>query len=83
MLGAAGGIGQPLSLLLKDVDHITELRLYDIENTPGGAADLAHIPTRAKVRARVSRARAPSRKVTSSAVTGPPCAAHRDRRRVP
>jgi hypothetical protein len=61
VLGAAGGIGQPLSLLLKSVDHITELRLYDLVNTPGVAADLAHIPTRAKVRApRVPRAaRAP------------------------
>ena len=49
VLGAAGGIGQPLSLLLKDFDDITHLSLYDIVNTPGVAADLSHIPSRAKV----------------------------------
>lgn len=35
MLGAAGGIGQPLSLLLKQSPLITHLSLYDIVNTPG------------------------------------------------
>jgi malate dehydrogenase len=49
VLGAAGGIGQPLALLLKTNALITELALYDIVNTPGVAADLSHIPTRAKV----------------------------------
>lgn len=49
VLGAAGGIGQPLSLLLKGNDNITELRLYDLVNTPGVAADISHIPTKAKV----------------------------------
>lgn len=38
--GAAGGIGQPLSLLLKQSNLITHLSLYDIVNTPGVAADL-------------------------------------------
>lgn len=38
--GAAGGIGQPLSLLLKQSELITHLSLYDIVNTPGVAADL-------------------------------------------
>eukprot|EP00300_Choanocystis_sp_HF-7_P027715 c3291_g1_i1.p2 GENE.c3291_g1_i1~~c3291_g1_i1.p2 ORF type:complete len:352 (+),score=85.07 c3291_g1_i1:1-1056(+) len=47
--GAAGGIGQPLSMLLKNVSQISELNLYDIVNTPGVAADISHIPTRAKV----------------------------------
>lgn len=47
--GAAGGIGQPMSLLLKQLPQVSELRLYDIVNTPGVAADLSHIPTRAKV----------------------------------
>ena len=50
VLGAAGGIGQPLSLLLKDVDAITHLSLFDLVNTPGVAADLSHINTKAKVR---------------------------------
>jgi len=51
VLGAAGGIGQPLALLLKQNARITELALYDIVNTPGVAADLSHIATRAKVTA--------------------------------
>ncbi|CAL1698107.1 unnamed protein product [Somion occarium] len=49
VLGAAGGIGQPLSLLLKTNPLVTELALYDIVNTPGVAADLSHIATPAKV----------------------------------
>ncbi|KAF7420856.1 hypothetical protein PC9H_011374 [Pleurotus ostreatus] len=49
VLGAAGGIGQPLSLLLKANPLITELGLFDIVNTPGVAADLSHISTPAKV----------------------------------
>ncbi|KAJ1986295.1 Malate dehydrogenase, cytoplasmic, partial [Coemansia thaxteri] len=39
VLGAAGGIGQPLSLLLKANTRISKLSLYDIQNTPGVAAD--------------------------------------------
>lgn len=50
VLGAAGGIGQPLSLLLKVNPLITELGLFDIVNTPGVAADLSHISTPAKVK---------------------------------
>lgn len=49
-MGASGGIGQPLALLLKQSPLITELSLYDIVNTPGVAADLSHIETRAKVK---------------------------------
>ena len=46
VLGAAGGIGQPLSLLLKadPSSRISHLALYDIANM-GMAADLCHIPT--------------------------------------
>ncbi|WRT69676.1 malate dehydrogenase, NAD-dependent [Kwoniella shivajii] len=47
--GAAGGIGQPLSLLLKLNPIITELSLYDVVNAVGVAADLSHIPTPAQV----------------------------------
>jgi len=43
VLGASGGIGQPLSLLLKQNRAVTDLALYDIVNTPGVAADLSHI----------------------------------------
>ncbi|XP_075709102.1 malate dehydrogenase, mitochondrial [Rhinoderma darwinii] len=49
VLGASGGIGQPLSLLLKNSPLISNLSLYDIAHTPGVAADLSHIETRAKV----------------------------------
>jgi len=45
VIGAAGGIGQPLSLLLKANPLIGRLALYDIVNTPGVAADLSHINT--------------------------------------
>jgi malate dehydrogenase len=50
VLGAAGGIGQPLSLLLKMNPLVTDLRLFDIANTPGVAADLSHLNTTATVR---------------------------------
>ena len=46
----SGGIGQPLSLLLKKNDLISHLSLYDIVNTPGVAADLSHINTNSKVK---------------------------------
>ena len=46
--GASGGIGQPLSLLLKQNALVTELSLYDIVHTPGVAADLSHIDTQSK-----------------------------------
>jgi malate dehydrogenase len=47
VLGAAGGIGQPLSLLLKLSPEVDQLACYDIVGTPGIAADLSHIPTKA------------------------------------
>jgi hypothetical protein len=43
VLGAAGGIGQPLSLLLKLSPEVDELFCYDIVGTPGVAADLSHV----------------------------------------
>jgi len=49
VLGASGGIGQPLSLLLKLSPLIDELALYDVVNTPGVAADLGHISSIAKL----------------------------------
>ncbi|KAG7353127.1 malate dehydrogenase [Nitzschia inconspicua] len=49
VLGAAGGIGQPLSLLLKLSPNVSELSCYDIVGTPGVAADLSHIPTASSV----------------------------------
>ncbi|XP_070768567.1 malate dehydrogenase, mitochondrial isoform X2 [Enoplosus armatus] len=49
VLGASGGIGQPLSLLLKNSPLVSQLSLFDIAHTPGVAADLSHIETRAQV----------------------------------
>eukprot|EP00803_Ostreobium_quekettii_P002625 evm.model.scf_148EXC.2 EVM.evm.TU.scf_148EXC.2 scf_148EXC:5303-10613(+) len=51
ILGAAGGIGQPLALLMKMNPACTELALYDIANMPGVAADVSHVNTRAQVKA--------------------------------
>mmetsp|Transcript_37102 Transcript_37102/g.118970 ORF Transcript_37102/g.118970 Transcript_37102/m.118970 type:complete len:337 (+) Transcript_37102:104-1114(+) len=51
VLGAAGGIGQPLSLLLKQSPLVSKLSLYDVVNTPGVAADLSHCSTPAEVSA--------------------------------
>lgn len=51
VLGAAGGIGQPLSLLLKNsLPAGSELALYDVAPfTPGVAVDLSHIPSQVNV----------------------------------
>jgi len=49
VMGASGGIGQPLSLLLKQSPLVSELSLYDIVHTVGVGADLSHIETKAKV----------------------------------
>jgi len=48
--GAAGGIGQPLSMLLKA--HLppgSVLALFDVINVPGVAVDLSHINTHVKI----------------------------------
>lgn len=49
VLGAAGGIGQPLALLMKLNPLVSNLALYDIAGTPGVAADVSHINTRSEV----------------------------------
>ncbi|GAV85261.1 Ldh_1_N domain-containing protein/Ldh_1_C domain-containing protein [Cephalotus follicularis] len=50
ILGAAGGIGQPLSLLVKMSPLVSDLHLYDIANVKGVAADLSHCNTPSQVR---------------------------------
>ncbi|EOQ98784.1 hypothetical protein E3P92_02901 [Wallemia ichthyophaga] len=50
VLGANGGIGQPLSLLCKLNNSVTKLSLLDLKGAPGVAADLSHIPTTAQVK---------------------------------
>ncbi|OLL27011.1 Malate dehydrogenase, cytoplasmic [Neolecta irregularis DAH-3] len=50
VLGAAGGIGQPLSLLCKMSPLIDELALYDVVPAlTGVAVDLSHIATKAQL----------------------------------
>jgi malate/lactate dehydrogenase len=49
VLGASGGIGQPLALLLKLDPRVSELALFDVVRTPGVAADISHCDTKAKV----------------------------------
>lgn len=48
--GAAGGIGQPLSLLLKLDPNIDELSLLDVVPfTPGVAVDISHVNSKCQV----------------------------------
>ncbi|KAB2633529.1 malate dehydrogenase [Pyrus ussuriensis x Pyrus communis] len=49
VLGAAGGIGQPLALLIKMSPLVSSLHLYDIANVKGVAADLSHCNTPSEV----------------------------------
>ncbi|KAE9554492.1 hypothetical protein FO519_002303 [Halicephalobus sp. NKZ332] len=49
LLGASGGIGQPLGLLLKTNPKVASLALYDVANTAGVGADLSHIDSAARV----------------------------------
>lgn len=50
ILGAAGGIGQSLSMLMKMNPLVSVLHLYDVVNTPGVTADISHMDTGAVVR---------------------------------
>lgn len=50
VVGASGGIGQPLSLLLKLNPLVSELALYDVRLAQGVAKDLSHISTNAVCR---------------------------------
>ncbi|KAJ4962733.1 hypothetical protein NE237_022672 [Protea cynaroides] len=49
ILGAAGGIGQPLALLINTSPLVSALHLFDIANVKGVAADLSHCNTPAQV----------------------------------
>lgn len=51
VIGAAGGIGQPLSLLLKmQLPFGSTLSLYDVAGAEGVAADISHVDSHVKVR---------------------------------
>jgi len=49
ILGAAGGIGQPLAMLMKMNPLVSVLHLYDVVNAPGVTADISHMNTGAVV----------------------------------
>jgi len=55
VVGGAGGIGQPLSLLMAMNEHVSELCVYDLTMAmvpaAGVAADLSHVNSRAKTTA--------------------------------
>ncbi|KAH8329622.1 hypothetical protein KR074_005019, partial [Drosophila pseudoananassae] len=51
VVGASGGIGQPLALLLKSHPDIDILALHDLRHTAGVAADLSHVCTKSVVKA--------------------------------
>lgn len=79
VLGAGGGIGQPLSLLLKMNRLVSELSLYDVANVAGVAADLSHCntPTQARWgRRRCGAAVGPLAKGCWAAQQGAGMAAH-------
>lgn len=73
--GAAGGIGQPLGLLLKLSKLVTHLALYDVAAmTPGVAADLSHINTPSKVTGHCGPSELCSAmKCTSNRISGKSC----------
>ncbi|EPS68273.1 malate dehydrogenase, partial [Genlisea aurea] len=50
ILGAAGGIGQPLAMLVKMNPLVSLLHLYDVVNSPGVTADISHMDTASMVR---------------------------------
>lgn len=49
VLGASGGLGQTLSLLLKLNPLVSHLALYDLVQVPGMTADLSHCSTKSLV----------------------------------
>merc|ERR1712159_260979 len=49
VVGGAGGIGQPLSMLLSMHPQVSHVAVLDMVGAPGVAADLSHINSPAKV----------------------------------
>lgn len=49
VVGGAGGIGQPMSLLMTNNPLVTEMAVYDVVGAPGVAADLSHCDGNATV----------------------------------
>jgi NAD-dependent malate dehydrogenase len=69
--GAAGGIGQPLSLLLKmHLPAGSTLALYDVINVPGVAEDIAHVCTHVKVESHLGDMKNPANEEVDKALKG-------------
>jgi len=69
--GAAGGIGQPLSLLLKtQLPAGTTLALYDVVNVVGVGVDLSHISTHVKVETYLGDMKNPANEAVDRALHG-------------
>jgi malate dehydrogenase len=69
--GAAGGIGQPLSLLLKtQLPPGSTLALYDVVNVVGVGVDIAHISTHVKVESYLGDMKNPVNDAVDAALKG-------------
>jgi len=69
--GAAGGIGQPLSLLLKaQLPPGSILSLYDVVNVVGVGEDIAHINTPVKVESYLGDMKNPQNEAVDKALSG-------------
>jgi len=69
--GAAGGIGQPLSLLLKNqLPSGSTLVLYDVINVVGVAEDISHINTNVKLEVHLGDMKNANNEAVNKATTG-------------
>jgi len=69
--GASGGIGQPLSLLLKqDLPQGSVLSLYDVVNVKGVGADISHVSTPVKIEAYLGDMKNPANEALNNALKG-------------
>jgi len=71
LCGAAGGIGQPLALLLKiQLPPGTTLALYDVVPVAGVAEDISHVSTHVKVEAYLGDMKNPANEAVDKALKG-------------
>jgi len=69
--GAAGGIGQPLSLLLKiNLPPGSVLALYDVVNVVGVAEDISHVSTAVKLESFLGDMKNPVNEAVDKALSG-------------
>jgi len=71
LAGAAGGIGQPLSMLLKmQLPPGSTLALYDVVNVVGVGVDISHINTHVKVESYLGDMKNPNNPEVDKAMKG-------------